>query len=255
MSEVNGRTSTSPAPPRNLPSEEFPSTVWMRIEQVKEATAARSRAALEELCEAYWHPVYAFIRRKGNDPDRAADLTQGFFTALLETGAFTAVTPEKGRFRSFLMAACTHFLCNQRVHEQALKRGGGRCLISMDQLKAEDRFNHEPFHELTPEKTFLRQWALTMLDRVMGRLQAEAEAKGKSKVFEQMRPVILGREATASYAEISEKLGMSETTVKVTVHRYRGRYRALLREEISRTVHDPADVEEEITTLIQALAD
>ena len=140
----------------------------MRIEQAKKPTTPQSREALAELCEAYWHPVYAFIRRKGNDPDRAADLTQGFFTVLIETGALSAVTPEKGKFRSFLMAACTHFLCNQRVHEPSLKRGGGRFHVSIDQLKAEDRLSHEPFHEMTPEKIFIRQWALTLLDRVMG---------------------------------------------------------------------------------------
>lgn len=227
----------------------------MRIEQAKETTAPYSRKALAELCEAYWHPVYAFIRRKGNDPDRAADLTQGFFTVLIETEALTAVTPEKGRFRSFLMAACTHFLCNQRVHERALKRGGGRFLVSIDQLKAEDRLSQEPFHEMTPEKTFLRQWALTLLDRVMDTLQAEVALKGKTELFEQLRPVILGREAVPSYAQISAKLGLSEASLKVTVHRYRTRYRKLLRNEIARTVDDPADIVEEITTLIEALAD
>ncbi len=236
-------------------ADDFPSTIWMRIEQAKEPRTPQSREALAELCEAYWHPVYAFIRRKGNDPDRAADLTQGFFTGLIETGALSAVTPEKGRFRSFLMAACTHFLCNQRVHERALKRGGGRYFVSIDQLKAEDRLSHEPFHDITPEKTFIRQWALTLLDRVMARLEAEASLKGKTPVFEQVRPVILGREAVPSYAQLSAKLGLSETTLKVTVHRYRTRYRALLRDEIARTVDDPADIEQEITTLIEALAD
>ncbi len=255
MGESNSRGSSSQSSHRSSPAEEFPSTIWIRIEQAKEPTAPQSREALAELCEAYWHPVYAFIRRKGNDPDRAADLTQGFFTVLIETGALTAVTPEKGKFRSFLMAACTHFLCNQRVHERALKRGGGRFLVSIDQLKAEDRLRHEPFHEMTPEKTFVRQWALTLLDRVMATLQAEVALKGKIRVFEELRPVILGREAVPSYAQIAAKLGLSETTLKVTVHRYRRRYRALLREEIARTVDDPADIEPEITTLIEALAD
>ena len=146
---------------------------------------------LAELCEAYWHPVYAFIRRKGNDPHRAADLTQGFFTTLIETRGLSSVKPEKGKFRSFLMAACTHFLSNQRVHERALKRGGGRFHISIDQLKAEDRLSHEPFHGMTPEKTFVRQWALTLLDRVMNKLEAEAVLKGKMALFEHIRPVIL----------------------------------------------------------------
>jgi DNA-directed RNA polymerase specialized sigma24 family protein len=255
VGESDSRGSSSQSSRRSSPSEEFPSTIWMRIEQAKEPTAPQSREALAELCEAYWHPVYAFIRRKGNDPDRAADLTQGFFTVLIETGALASVTPEKGRFRSFLMSACTHFLCNQRVHEHALKRGGGRFLVSIDQLKAEDRLRHEPFHETTPEKTFIRQWALTLLDRVMATLQAEAALKGKTQVFEEVRPVILGREAVPTYAQISTKLGLSETSLKVSVHRYRTRYRELLRNEIARTVDDPADIEQEITTLIQALAD
>jgi RNA polymerase sigma-70 factor (ECF subfamily) len=227
----------------------------MRVEQVKECPTPQSREALAELCELYWQPIYAFIRRKGNDPDRAADLTQGFFTLLIETEALTTVTREKGKFRSFLMAACTHFLCNQRVHERARKRGGGRFHFSIDQLKAEDRLSHEPFHELTPEKAFLRQWALTLLERVMATLQAEEALKGKTNVFEQVRPVILGRETTPSYAQISANLGLSETTVKVTVHRYRARFRRLLRAEISRTLDDPAEIEQEITTLIRALVE
>ncbi len=255
MGQNDSGGSSSRSSRRSSPSDEFPSTIWMRVEQAKESAAPHSRQALAELCEAYWHPVYAFIRRKGNDPDRAADLTQGFFTTLIETGALSSVKPEKGKFRSFLMAACTHFLSNQRVHERALKRGGGRFHISIDQLKAEDRLSHEPFHEMTPEKTFIRQWALTLLDRVMTKLQAEAVLKGKMALFEHMRPVILARESVPSYGQISRKLGLSETTVKVTVHRYRARYRALMREEIARTVDDPADIEEEITTLIEALAD
>jgi RNA polymerase sigma-70 factor (ECF subfamily) len=225
----------------------------MRVEKAKECPTPQSREALAELCEAYWQPIYAFIRRKGNDPDRAADLTQGFFAVLIESEALTTVSREKGRFRSFLMAACTHFLCNQRIHERAQKRGGGRFHLPIDRLKAEDRLSHEPFHEMTPEKTFIRQWALTLLERVMARLQAEEALKGRTKVFEQMRPVILGREAAPSYVQISANLGLSETTVKVTVHRYRARYRRLLRDEISRTVDDPAEIEQEISTLIEAL--
>jgi RNA polymerase sigma-70 factor (ECF subfamily) len=236
-------------------SDEFPSTVWIRVEEARDQSQPRSREALAELCEAYWRPVYAFIRRKGNDPDRAADLTQGFFTVLIETGALSSVTPNKGRFRSFLMAACSHFLSNQRVYERALKRGGGRALISIDQLKAEDRLGVEPFHELTPERAFIRQWALTLLDRVMTRLQKEATVKGKAQLFEQLRPAILGSASTPSYQHISDSMGLSESMVRVNVHRYRTRYRVLLHDEIARTLSDPDEIEEEITTLIQALAE
>jgi RNA polymerase sigma-70 factor (ECF subfamily) len=253
---LDSRTTGSEIPQREpvKSSSEFPSTIWMRIEKVRDSSAAQSREALAELCEAYWHPLYAFIRHKGNDPDRAADLTQDFFTLLIEPGALAAVTEGKGKFRSFLMAACTHFLSNQRVYAQALKRGGGHPPVSIDQLAAEDRLRNEPFHEMTPERIFLRQWATTLLDRVMARLRSEASLKGKAALFDQIRPALLGREA-ASYARISANLRVAETTVKVAVHRYRARYGELLRQEIARIVDDPAEIEEEITTLIQALAD
>ncbi len=233
--------------------DEFPLTAWTRIGKVKDATPSQSRTALAELCEAYWRPVYAFIRKKGNDPHRAADLTQGFFALLIEPGALAAVTEGKGKFRSFLMAACTHFMSNQRTYERALKRGGGRFTISIDQFKGEEWLRLEPFHELTPDRIFLREWAATLLRRVMSRLEAEAEAKGRARLFERIRPALLGREASPQYREIAADFGLSEATIKVAVHRYRNRYRLLLRDEIARTLDDPAEIDEEITTLIAAL--
>jgi RNA polymerase sigma-70 factor (ECF subfamily) len=226
----------------------------MVIEKARDSGPVQSREALERLCQAYWQPVYAFIRRKGNDPDRSADLTQDFFALLLEPGALAAVTERKGKFRSFLMAACTHLLSNRRVYERALKRGGGRPLVSIDQHGAEDRLRREPFHEITPERVFLRRWATTLLDRVMLQLQSEAEAKGNSRLFDQIRPALLGSGLALRYARISTDLGISEGAVQVAVHRYRSRYRQLLRDEIARTVDDPAQIEEEISTLIEALA-
>ncbi len=243
-----------PGPSSPKPPDEFPSTIWMTIEKARDSGPSQSRAAMDELCQAYWQPVYAFIRRKGNDPDRSADLTQDFFALLLEPGALAAVTERKGKFRSFLMAACTHFLSNRRVYERALKRGGGRPLLSIDQLDTEDRLRREPFHEVTPERVFLRRWATTLLDRVMAQLQSEAHVKGRSRLFDQIRPALLGSGLAVRYSRVSSELGISETTVKVAVHRYRARYRQLLREEIARTVDDPAEIEEEISTLIEALA-
>jgi RNA polymerase sigma-70 factor (ECF subfamily) len=237
------------------PPEQFPSTVWMVIETARDSGPAQAREALEQLCHAYWQPVYAFIRRKGNDPDRSADLTQDFFALLIEPGALAAVTETKGKFRSFLIAACTHFLCNRRVYERALKRGGGRPLLSIDHLDAEDRLRREPFHEITPERVFLRRWATTLLDRVMAQLQSEAESKGKSRLFDRIRPGLLGSGLTLRYSRISRDLGISEGAVKVAVHRFRARCRQLLREEIARTVDDPAQIEEEISTLLESLAD
>ncbi len=225
----------------------------MRVEKVRDSRLSQSRAALTELCEQYWRPVYAFIRKKGYDPHRAADLTQDFFALLITPGALADVTEGKGKFRSFLMAACTHFLSNRRIYERALKRGGRRSPISIDQFKGEDWLQLEPFHELTPDRIFARQWAITLLDRVMATLHAEADAKGKSRLFDRIRPVLLGMEASPRYAEIGADLGVSESNIKVAVHRYRNRYRLLLRDEIARTVDDPAEIEPEITTLIAAL--
>jgi DNA-directed RNA polymerase specialized sigma24 family protein len=247
-----GERASSPEIPEQ--DEDFPSTIWLRVESAKDPERPQAREALGELCEAYWQPVYTFIRRKGHDPDQALDLTQGFFALLVEPGALGAVTPAKGKFRSFLMAACSHFLSNQRVYERALKRGGGRRQVSIDHSEAESRMRHEPFHELTPERAFVRQWALTLLDRTMAQLEAEASSKSKSSLFELVKPAILETGQHASYAEIGAKLDTTEAVVKVAVHRYRNRFRTLLRQEIARTVDDPADIEEEINTLIRALA-
>jgi DNA-directed RNA polymerase specialized sigma24 family protein len=255
MSARDSRKTGLEPPPsvRPRPSDEFPPTAWTRIEKVKDSTPCQSRAALAELCDAYWRPVYAFIRQKGNDPDRAADLTQGFFTLLIVPGALADVTQGKGKFRSFLMAACTHFLSNQRIYERALKRGGGRSPISIDQFHCEDWLRLEPFHQLTPDRIFLREWATTLLHRVMSTLQAEAYRKGKNRLFDRIMPTLLGTEACPCYAEIAADLGVSESNIKVAVHRYRSRYRLLLRDEIARTLDDPDEIDEEITTLIAAL--
>ena len=227
----------------------------MRIEQAREPGANRPREAIAELCRDYWHPVYAFIRRKGNDPDRAADLTQDFFTLLLEPGALDGVTPAKGKFRSYLMAVCSHFLANRRTYDRALKRGGGRVAVSIERLAAEQRFAAEPFHEETPERIFLREWARTVLDRAMARLEAETVRKGNPRLLERVKGALLGTELTEPYAEIAASLGINETAVKVAVHRFRARLRDYIRSEIARTVDDPGEIEEEITTLIRVLHD
>ena len=234
---------------------DFPSTFWMRIEPVNDSGDPQSRAALSELREAYGKSVHAFIRRKENDPDRAADLTQEFFTLLIETDALMAVTERKGKFRSFLMAACTHFLSNHRDYERALKLGEGRSPISMDLLKGERFPRLEPFHELTPHRIFLRQWAITLIERVMSTLETEARQNGKARLFEHVNPALLGRELSPSYADLGRVLGVSETSIKVDVHRFRERYRLLLRTEIARTLDDPAEIDEELARLIAALVD
>jgi RNA polymerase sigma-70 factor (ECF subfamily) len=201
----------------------------------------------------YWYPLYAYVRSRGHSHDRAQDLTQEFFATLLEKDGLAAVEQGKGRFRSFLLAACQHFLANQHDREQAQKRGGGRQFVPIDFQGAEGRYRHEPAHGETPERLFERRWALALLERVLARLRAEYEASGRGRLFERLKARLTGGDAGVPHAEAAEELGLSEGAVKVAVHRMRKRYRELLREEIAQTLDDPGQVEDEIRSLFAAL--
>ncbi len=214
-----------------------------------------ARAALAALCARYWYPLYAFIRRKGYDAASAEDLVQGFLAALLEKESLASVNRAKGRFRSFLVAACGHFLANRRDHDRALKRGRGRVFVPIDSLQAEDRYLHEPTHDLTAERLFERRWATTLLDHVLERLGAEMSAAGKGGTFEMLRPALLGSADRVPYARIAAALGCSESAARLTSHRLRARYRTLLRQEVARTLADPDAVNDEIRNLFAAFAD
>ncbi len=203
----------------------------------------------------YWYPLYAFIRRKGHDVEAAQDLAQGFFTRLLEKGDLAAVEQSKGKFRSFLMAACTHYLANEAKHARARKRGGGRSPISIDGLAAEGRYGREPAHTLTAERLFERQWAVALLANVMNTLAAEMARAGMSRQFEALRPALLGEAKRTPYGEIARGLALTENAARVAAHRLRRRYRELLREEVARTVTDAADVDAEIRSLFASLGD
>ena len=222
---------------------------------VLSARAGASSEALAALCTTYWYPLYAFVRRKGYDAETAQDLVQGFFTRLLEKGDLGAVTPQKGKFRSFLMASCTHFLANQADYVRAKKRGGGQALIPIDGLTAEGRYGCEPAHRLTAERLFERQWAVTLLDNVLAVLTAEMARAGKSREFEVLRPALLGEGKRTPYGQIAAELGLSEEAARARAHRLRRRYRELLCEEVARTLDDPADVDGEVRDLFSALAD
>ncbi len=203
----------------------------------------------------YWYPLYAFIRRRGHDPAAAEDLVQGFFLALLENEGLSSVNRAKGRFRSFLMAACSHFLSNRRDHDRALKRGHGRTFVPIDTLGAEDRYQREPAHEMTAERLFERRWATTLLDCVLEQLAQEMSAAGKTRHFEALQPTLLGSDARLAYAQISAELGCSETAARLAAHRLRARYRTLLRREVARTLADPAAVDDEIHALFAAFSE
>ncbi len=235
--------------------QEFQTTLWSVVASARDGQSKEAREAFAALCAMYWYPLYAFVRRKGYDAEAAQDLVQGFFTRLLEKRDLAAVNQEKGKFRSFLMASCMHFLANQADHDRAKKRGGDRSLISIDRLTAERRYGREPAHNLTAERLFERQWALALLDNVLEALTAEMTEAGKARQFEALRPALLGGAERTPYSQIAVDLGVSEEAARAAAHRLRRRYRKLLCEEVARTLDDPADVDAEIRSLFGSLRD
>jgi len=235
------------------PANRFRTTRWSVIVAAREG-AAGSDEALAALCADYWYPLYAFVRRQGHDPATAEDLVQGFFARMLEKRDLQAVDRRKGRFRSFLMASCAHYLANQARYHRAERRGGGRLTITFDRLDGEGRYASEPSHVVTAERLFDRRWALTVLDRVLRRLEAEMAVAGKSRQFEGLRAALLGGDDRVPYAEIAPSLGLTPDAARAAATRMRRRYRALLREEVGDTLDNPADIDDEIRALFQALA-
>jgi RNA polymerase sigma-70 factor (ECF subfamily) len=231
----------------------FPETQWSRVVRAGNPDNSGAREALESLCSDYWYPLYVLARRRGWNQDDAADIVQGFLTDLIDRGDLNIADPARGRFRSFLSAACLHYMSHQRDQENALKRGGGVRHISIDVLDAECRYGSEPSHELTAERLFERRWALELLGRVLARLEAEALDRGQGVIFDRLRSTLEGHEPPDNYREIGAALGMSEGAVKVAAHRLRGRYRELLRDEVSRTVDDRSEIDDEIDQLLTAL--
>lgn len=229
----------------------FRTTRWSLVAAAADLTSD-TRAALEELCELYWPPVYSFVRRSGRDAPDAFDLTQGFFARILEHNDLAAVDPARGRFRSWLLGALKHFLANEWRASTALKRGGGATILSLDALAAEGRYAHEPVDPLTPERLYERRWALTVLERVLSRLHAECAADGNAARFEALKGFLTGE--GMSYDALARELGEPAGTLRVAVHRLRRRYRDLLCDEIAETVERPEDVEDEIRQLMAALA-
>jgi RNA polymerase sigma-70 factor (ECF subfamily) len=231
----------------------FATTHWSVIAAAQDPASPQAREALALLCTSYWYPLYAYIRRHGYAADQAQDLTQGFFTGLLERNTFAVVDPAKGKFRSFLLTACKHYLGHERQKANAQKRGGGRKVLSLDFADAEARYGTEPAHTLTPEKLFDRRWALAMLDQVLGRLREEYAGKGNLTLFERLRVFLLGDRNALPHRQVAEELNMTEGAVKIAAHRLRGRFRELVREEIARTVDRAEDIEDEIRALFSAL--
>jgi RNA polymerase sigma-70 factor (ECF subfamily) len=239
-------------PPAPGPRE-FPTTHWSLVVAAKpdEASRTRARKALEELCRAYWYPLYAFVRYRGYSSDEAQDLTQSFFAQIIETRGFASADPERGRFRSYLLGAMKHFLANEWHRARAQKRGGGVTFLDLDALDPEARYALEPAQSTDPDAGFDREWAQETIARAMEKLRAESEARGKGELFEGLKGSFTGDEPARS--DTAARLGMTEGAVKVAVHRLRKRYRELLRAEIAETVTDPSDVDVEMRHLVAAL--
>jgi len=231
----------------------FATTHWSLVVAAGSEAADRTaaRRALEDLCRAYWYPLYYFVRYRGHSPDDARDLTQSFFARILEKGGFAAADPARGRFRSFLLGAMKHFLANEWDRARALKRGGGVTLLEWDALDPEARYALEPAQTVDPTAGFERKWAEETVARSLAALRAEMEGRGKGELFEALRGSLTGDEGDRG--GIAARLGMTEGAVKVAVHRLRSRYRELLRAEIAETVADPADVDAEMRHLVVAL--
>ncbi len=209
-----------------------------------------AQEALEKLCRTYWYPLYAFARRQGNSPEDAQDLTQDFFSRLLEKNYLAKADPDRGRFRTFLLRSLKNFMVNEWKAAGRLKRGGGLEFLSMDAHVAEDRYAAEPANESNPDAAYEQRWAVTLIEQVLATLRREYSATDKARLFEELKGFIWGDQSTASYAGIAGPLNLTEGTVKVAVHRLRQRFRELLRAEVAHTVARPEDIDGELRHLI-----
>jgi RNA polymerase sigma factor (sigma-70 family) len=232
---------------------EFATTHWSIVLSAGKGTSPASRQALTSLCETYWYPLYAYIRRRGYQAHDARDLVQEFFVSLLEKDWLGVADPARGRFRSFVLSACSHFLANRRRQAGAQVRGGSRPVHSLDFAMAERRYSFEPADETTPEKLFERRWAITLLDRALDRLREQYTRTGKQTLYDELKSYLGSAEPQAPYEKLAERLKMSPAAVKVAVHRLRRRCREILRQEIEQTVDCPQDVDDELRALFSAV--
>ncbi len=231
----------------------FATTQWSIVIAAGDAGREDARDALSQLCDTYWYPLYAYVRQRGYTAPDAQDLTQAFFARLLQKQSLRVADPQRGKFRSFLLASLDHFLANERDRAGAQKRGGGKLTLSLDLAAGESRLNLEPAHGLTPERLYERHWALTLLELVVRRLESEYQESGKARQFELLQGALGGGHERLGYDEIAAALDMNVENARQAASRMRRRYRALLREEVARTVADPSDVDDELANLFDAL--
>jgi RNA polymerase sigma factor (sigma-70 family) len=232
----------------------FATTHWSVVLAAGHSSAPGAQSALEQLCRTYWYPLYAFLRREGHSVEDAEDLVQGFFLHLLRRDILHTAEPGRGRFRSFLLGTLKHFLSDERGKAEAQKRGGGQHFISWDLTNAEPRYQQEPADESSPDRLFERRWALTLLEQALDRLQAECASDTRSEVFEHLQAFVTGEKGPMSYAEAAARLGLTLSGIKSTIFRLRRRYHELVREEVGRTVAEPAEIEDELRYLIEVFS-
>ena len=224
------------------------------VRRAGKSDSTQALVALSALCQAYWFPLYAFVRHRGYSPHDAEDITQGFFEKLIRIRPLGELSPTKGKFRAFLLAALKNFMTDEWKRATAQKRGGNSTL-SLDAMAAEDRYSMEPQDDLTPERVFERQWALTLLESVVANLARKYEADGRKELFETLRFSIIGEKSVDPYSQLAIRLGMSEEAIRVAVFRLRKEYRQGLLKEISHTVDEPEMVREELQALRRILAE
>lgn len=230
----------------------FVTTQWSVVLAAQGSSPAAD-AALETLCRRYWRPLFGFVRRSGFNREEAEDLTQAFFARLLKRRDLDAVRKEKGRLRSYLLVALKHFLVNERERAGAIKRGEGKPLLSLDEMREAETGEFEPADPLTVDQIYQRTWAKTVLDQVLARLEEESSTVGNTPLFETLKVLLADDSDRPSQAEMAKQLNMSENALKQAFHRFRQRYRQTLREEIAHTVATPGDIEDELRHLIAAL--
>lgn len=227
----------------------FATTHWSVVLAASESSSAQASHALEQLCRAYWYPLYVYVRRRGYSAADAEDLTQEFFTRLLHHHSIAGAQQTKGRFRCFLLGALKHLLADETARARAKKRGGDRFILSWEQDGAEQRFAQEPADGSSPERLFERRWALTVLNHAAARLRAEFTTVGDAPLFEHLKAYVTGEATAPTYATTANQLGLSESAVKSAIYRLRRRYGELVRAEVAQTVSDANELEAEIRHL------
>jgi RNA polymerase sigma-70 factor (ECF subfamily) len=249
MDGVDSAVSTTPAEARV-----FPNTRWSVVLSAKDRTAPESAAALETLCRVYWRPLYVFARGAGHSPEDAQDLTQEFFARLLAKDYLQRVDREKGRFRTFLRVAFKRFLADDWDRRRAQKRGSGHRALSIETPECERLFERDFIEAATPDFLYERRWALTLLEEAHARLALEYRSNGKSNELEWLKPHLTAERGDIPYREISSRLGISEGSARVAIHRLRKRFREIFRETIADTVSNPTEIDAEIKFVIEALS-